>query len=277
MIDHLSSSQIKLYLQCGLKYRFQYVDLLPRTFRSSALAFGSALHSTLAWFHKQRMKGSQVTLDQLYKLFDTDWYSQTVETDVRYKDGEEEMKLVILGKEFLGYYFQGEHRPLKGAEVPFTVPLVHPSNGKSLGINLEGFFDLVEADDTIVEFKTSAHMMNASEVNAHLQLSAYGYAFQRLYGRPPSRFRVVNFVKNKKPRVESIETARSKADYEAFFFLTERVLKGIQQGVFFPNPGFFCKDCEYADLCPMWKGQKNGQGEKVEVPTTGGRHDRTGL
>ena len=43
MKDHLSVSQINVYLACPLKYRFQYVDEIPRAFTSSALVFGIAV------------------------------------------------------------------------------------------------------------------------------------------------------------------------------------------------------------------------------------------
>ena len=59
-MDHLSSSQLNLYLQCSLKYKFQYVDGLPRPCKASGLAFGSALHSALAWFHKELAAGVSV-------------------------------------------------------------------------------------------------------------------------------------------------------------------------------------------------------------------------
>src|SRR5260221_9916582 len=103
-MDHLSSSQINLYLLCGLKYRFQYLDKLPKPFRSSALAFGSALHSALAWLHGEWKKGESPPLGRLFKIFDADWDSQRVETNIRYKDGEEELKIALQGKEMLMMY-----------------------------------------------------------------------------------------------------------------------------------------------------------------------------
>ena len=199
------------------------------------------------------MKGNTVSSARLLKIFDSDWYSQKVDTDIHYKDEEDEMRLVVLGKEMLGLYVREARPSAKGAEVPFTVPLVHPATGEALGVNLEGFFDLVETDDTIVEFKTSAQAMNPSDIHAHLQLTAYGYAFELLQGRPPRGFKVVNFIKNKRPRIEVTETSRGKVHYEAFFFIAEQVLRGILKGVFPPRQGFWCKECEYRSICPLWK------------------------
>ncbi len=36
----ISVSQVNAYLGCPLKYRFQYVDKIPRPWRVAAMAFG---------------------------------------------------------------------------------------------------------------------------------------------------------------------------------------------------------------------------------------------
>ncbi len=252
-MDHLSSSQINLFLLCGLKYRYQYVEKRPKPFKSSGLAFGSALHSTISWVHKQEMNGKKVSPDLVLRIFDADWYSQKTDTEIRFKDTETELNLVILGKQFLQMFLEEPRKPVKGTEVPFTVPLVNPRKKENLGITLEGFFDVIEADDVITDYKTSGTTMSQDDVDNHLQLTAYGYAYEQLFHKPPKGFRIVNFVKNKKPKMATFETARSTASYEAFFFLVKEVLKAIKVGTFHPRPGYWCKDCEYRDVCPLWK------------------------
>jgi putative RecB family exonuclease len=253
-MGHLSNSQINLYLQCSLKYKFQYVDELPRPFKPSGLALGSVIHSALSWLNRERMNGNSITLERLYRIFDADWYSQKVDTQIRYKDGEEEMKLVILGKEMLDLYAEQPYKAVKGTEIPFSVPLINPQTGQRLGIDLEGVIDLIEEDDTITEFKTSAQMIYPKEADNYLQLTIYSYAFEALTQRPPKLLKVVNFVKTKKPKMITLETKRSKADYQRFFFLASQVLKGIRSQIFFPSSSFWCKDCEYSEHCRNWKG-----------------------
>ncbi len=255
MIDHLSASQIKLYLQCPQKYRFQYIDLLPRPFRPSALAFGSALHSALSWLHKSRMNGAAASLQELCKIFEADWYSQRVEVDTRFKDGDDPMRLEVMGREMLSLYFSRPHPKIKGSEVPFSVSLKRLDNGQSLGVSLDGFFDLVEEGDVIVEYKTSAAVMSPFDIHTMLQLSAYGFAYLSLYGRAPKLFRVINFIKQKKPRLEVTETRREQTDYELFVSMAEQILRAIRDGQFYPRAGFWCKECEYQNSCPLWRGQ----------------------
>lgn len=252
MIEYLSSSKMNLYLQCSLKFKFRYIDKIPTLFKPSGLALGSAVHSALSWFHKERMNGREVVLEEFLKIFDADWYSQKVDTYIRYKEGEEEIKLVVVAKELLALYFQQKHNGTKGAEVPFSVPLINPSNGKGLGLNLEGFIDLIEDDDTIVEFKTSNQTMNQKDLNGNLQLTAYSYAYEFLYQKPPKLIKVVDLVKTKKPKIIVLKTKRDKKDYKRFFSLAIQILRGIQYRIFFPRQNFMCKDCEYGVQCRKW-------------------------
>jgi putative RecB family exonuclease len=245
---------MNLYIQCSLKYRFQYIDNLPKPFIPSGLAFGSAIHSTLSWFHKERMNGNGVTLEKLYKIFDADWYSQRVDSVIHYKNGEEEMKLAVMAKEMLGLYFQNPLKEIKGTEVPFTVPLINPANGQDLHIDLEGIIDLVEKDDTIVEFKTSNQTMNVEDAKESLQLTIYSYAYEMLYRKPPKLLKLIDFVKTKKPKIVPLETKRRKTDYERLFHLASQVLRGIKEQVFFPRSSFWCSDCEYGRQCREWRG-----------------------
>jgi CRISPR/Cas system-associated exonuclease Cas4 (RecB family) len=142
--------------------------------------------------------------------------------------------------------------------------MVSPISGENLGINLEGYFDLVETDETIVEFKTSAQALTLGDIKVHLQLTAYGYAYQLLHRHAPKGYRIVNFIKTKKPKLEVTETERSDAHFEAFFHLAAQVLNGITKGVFIPKPGYWCKDCEYASECPLWK--HNTAAVRIERP-----------
>ncbi|MCZ7601652.1 MAG: PD-(D/E)XK nuclease family protein [Melioribacteraceae bacterium] len=250
-MDHLSVSQINLYLLCGLKYKFQYIDNLPRPFRSSALVMGSAFHSTLAYYHQQKKDGNDVSHETLYRIFDSDWYAQTIDTEIRYKEREQELTLKSQGKEFLNLYtldFKGE---VEAYEVPFRIPIILSSNGTQHTIPFEGFIDLVETHDTLVEFKTSGQTMSAHDVHTHLQLTAYSYVYQTLHRKLPQKIKLINFVKGRKPKMVTFETKREQQDFEAFLYVVRKVVEGIQSEVFIPHQGYWCKDCEYASHCPL--------------------------
>ena len=74
--ESLSPSQINLYLTCSLKYRFQYIDRLPKLTHSANLVFGGAIHAALEWLHKERKKGKPPPLDEILRVFEADWNAQ---------------------------------------------------------------------------------------------------------------------------------------------------------------------------------------------------------
>lgn len=254
-MDHLSKSQISLYMECSLKYKFQYVDELPRPFKSSGLAFGSVIHSSIEWLHKEKMRGNGISLEKLFRILKADWYSQKLDTDIFYKDGETEDLLLLKGKEILNLYF---HEPVKkavAAEYPFEVPLINQGNGEKLDVPLKGIIDLIEADDGIVEFKTAAKAMDKKSITNNLQLTIYAYAYKTLFKNEPQSLKIINFIKNKTPKMEILETKRGQKDFQRLFYLTKKVLMGIRSQIFFPRYSFLCKDCEYATSCRQWQGK----------------------
>jgi putative RecB family exonuclease len=212
------------------------------------------MHSAIEWFHKERIKKREVSLERFLKIFETDWFSQRVDTQIQFKDSEDEVKLLLTGKEMLGIYFNSSLNPIESAEVHFHVPLVNISTGEQMEVSLEGIIDLIEKGDVIVEFKTSARSIDPESLNDYLQLTAYSYAYRTLFGREPKMLKVINFVKTKTPKMVVIETSREKRDYERFFYIAREVLKGVNSGFFFPKQSFMCKDCEYGNLCREWEG-----------------------
>jgi putative RecB family exonuclease len=256
-IDHLSASQINLYLQCSLKYRFQYIDKLPKPFKPSGLAFGSVIHSALDWFHKQKIKGNALSLDKLLKVLEADWFSQKVETEIRYKNGETDKGMLRMGKQMLSQYFHSGHNSPVEAEVPFALPLVEPITGEVLEPTLEGIMDLIEQDHVVVEFKTSARTMHSQSLHDSLQLTCYSYAYGMLFQKEPTLLKVVNFVKTRTPKIVVLEAKRQKDDHQRFFHIAKEVLRGIQSQVFFPRQSFMCRDCQYEAPCKGWARNHN--------------------
>jgi len=253
-LDHLSASQINIYLLCSLKYRFQYIDRLPKPFKSSGLVFGSAIHSSLEWLHKERLKKTMPSIEKLLKIFEADWFSQTVEAEIRYKNAETEPNLLAMGKQMLTQYFHSEKKPAVNSEIPFSLPLVDPISGAVLDVTIKGYIDLIREGHEIVEFKTSARTMTKQTVQDSVQLTCYNYAYEMLFQARPQQLTVINFVKTRTPKQVILRTKRTKKDHQRLFHLASEVLRGIEQSLFIPQPGFMCKDCEYATPCKQWTG-----------------------
>ena len=255
MRDYISISQINLYSMCSLKYRFSYIDEIKRPFKPAALAFGSSFHAALEWLHRKRMDSDvEISAKEVIRIFKADWYAWSFQK-IRFKKGQNHKILMETGERMLLKYLEQmpETKPLD-VEVVFKIPFINPETGEILDMDLKGIIDLLEIDDTIVEHKTSARLMDAGTVNANLQLTAYSYAFRYLFNRKESGIRLDNVTKTKQTKIASFTIEKSEKDYVRLFHIADTVIRGIRNGVFFPTPNWMCSDCEYIQHCRDWRG-----------------------
>lgn len=258
--EALSASSIQLYLTCSLKYRFQYLDRLPRLSTSANQAFGTTVHAALNWLHKERKRGRTPPLAEVLQVFEADWYAQTqVEggQEIRCEDRTDLELLGRQGKELLTQYYYLPAGQVRDSELRFRLPLVNPATGEVLDVPIHGVIDLVEADDAIVEFKAPQKAAPLTDLPDNIQVTTYAYAYAKLFGKPPREIRKVSLVRTKNPKIDTQITGRDERDFERLFHLGREVVKGVRTGVFIPNRGcWLCKDCEYQEDCLEWKGNE---------------------
>jgi putative RecB family exonuclease len=254
-LSHASSiSQVQAYLFCPLKYRFQYVDQIPKPWRASALAFGTSVHAAVEWLHKERLAGRQPDLMEILKVFEADWYAQNLEPLV-FPERESKDSLTEKGRAMLQLYTESLNgvKPI-AVEQPFEVDLADPETGEVLDVRLRGIVDLVEEGETLVDLKTAARTLEQGGLERHLQLSAYALAFFLLYGSVP-KLRLDMLLKTSKPRLERHETTRTVEDLSWIARLISEVSLAIQTEHFYPNPSWRCSECEYFAHCMRWRGK----------------------
>jgi RecB family exonuclease len=250
-----SISQIQAYLGCPLKYRFQYIDQLPRPWRPAALVFGSSVHAAVEWFHQERLAGAAPAVEEVLRIFDSDWFAQTLEP-VAFTGSETMEDLVAKGRAMLRLYVEAKHPGVPVAvEQGFELDLADPETGELLSVRLRGFIDLIESGDTLVELKTAARALPPGDLERHLQVSTYALAYLLLHAVVP-KLRLDMLLKTKTPRLERFETARTPGDLAWTARLIERTARAIEAGHFYPNPSWRCTECEYFAHCQSWRGEE---------------------
>ena len=260
----ISVSQVNAYLACPLKYRFQYVDKIPRPWRVAAMAFGSSVHAAVEWFHRERLAGRQPDLAAVLKVFDADWYAQNVEPLV-FSERESKDALAEKGRAMLQLYVESVNgtKPV-AVEQPFELDLADPETGEVLDVRLRGVIDLVEEDQTLVDLKTAGRTLEHGGLERHLQLSTYALAFFLLHGSIP-KLRLDMLLKTAKPRLERHPTTRSLEDLGWTARLIREVALAIQTEHFFPNPSWRCTECEYFAHCQQWRGTWPSEQQLMQV------------
>lgn len=249
----ISVSQVNAYLGCPLKYRFQYIDKIPRPWRVASMAFGTSVHAAVEWFHKERLAGRTADTAEVLKVFDADWYAQNVEPLV-FSERESKDSLAEKGRAMLQLYVESVNGTIPVAvEQPFELDLADPETGELLDVRIRGIIDLVEADQTLVDLKTAGRTLEQGGLERHLQLSTYALAFLLQHGEIP-KLRLDMLLKTAKPRLERHPTTRSVEDLGWTARLIREVSLAIETEHFFPNPSWRCTECEYFAHCQQWRG-----------------------
>jgi len=248
-----SVSQISCYLGCPLKYSFQYVQQLSKAFRPAALAFGASIHSAIEWLNKARLAGAEPSLEDVYQVFEADWFAQNLDP-LQFHPTDTKESLEAKARAMLEVYLaatQGS-RPI-AVEEGFSLDLCDPETGEVLDVPFKGFIDLVEEDGTVVDVKTAARATPQEDADRHLQLSSYALARCQRTGEIP-KLRLDVLLKTRSPRLERIETSRTSAELSWTARLIERATHAIEEGHFYPSPSWRCTECEYQAPCQGWRG-----------------------
>jgi len=249
----ISASQVNTYLGCSLKYRFQYVDKIPRPWRVAAMAFGTSVHAAVEWFHRERLAGRSPEFASVLQVFDADWYAQNTEPLV-FSEKESKDSLAEKAKAMLQIYVESCNgaKPV-AVEQGFELDLADPETGELLEVRLRGIIDLVEEGDVLVDLKTAGRTLESGGLERHLQLSTYALAHLLQHGSIP-KLRLDMLLKTAKPRLERHETTRSLEDLVWTARLIREVSLAIETEHFFPNPSWRCTECEYFAHCQQWRG-----------------------
>lgn len=257
-----SLSQVQAYLACPLKYRFQYLDNLPKPWRPAALAFGSSIHAAVEFFHRLRFDGQKVELADVLRIFEADWYAQNLDTLV-FSEWESSDALLQKAKAMLTVYVEAQSgtQPI-AIEQPFELELADPETGECLDVHLRGIIDLVEEGDVLVDLKTAGRSISDGDLERHLQLSTYALVYFLRRGVIP-KLRLDMLLKTTRPKLERRETTRSVEDLGWTARLIQGVARSIETEHFFPNPSWRCSECEYFAHCQAWRGEEAATSQQL--------------
>lgn len=256
---HLSVSKTKTYEDCKAKYKFCYIDKLPRKEQDFHI-FGKYLHAVLENFHKclmafpSRKSEWLVVMDEAWEKAYNEYTDKM--TPVQYleaKDIVEEYKTIL--------YEEGLPNVIS-VEKPFYIEL----NNKIL---LNGFIDRVQIDSDgvihVADYKTTK---DPKYLKDFFQLLTYCYA---LCLEDPTLKRVrasfillrhgFDYLTQEFTRDEIISVA------EKFVKVTSNI---EEEKLWRPNPQFLCKYCDYLEHCKTGKNYLIKKGVlKKELPTVG--------
>ena len=245
----LSATRINVFLQCKLKYKFNYIDHLPRL-SSLAFSLGTAIHESLEFAGKIWSENERFSDEDIERILNK--YNEVSIRESLYDLSVHNEGLTMLKKRLEEFVFGGEK--LIALEKSFGMPDTDEVITKR-GVPLIGAIDRVSTydDETLVvsDYKTLSTAPTTDEIKSDIQLSLYDVAANILY---PDYKRII--LSLDLLRHEPIYTYRTDEERDEF----DRYLKALHDQMVSFDPGrdavanlnFLCAWCDYKDNCEAY-------------------------
>jgi putative RecB family exonuclease len=255
--DYISWSALSTFRMCPLRYKFRYVDGLPEESVTSALVFGSGIHTAIEQHFQALLAGDeQPDVERLMFAYRSAWLPcepdaisfGTKETRESLDDLASKMLTAFLASPMANV--QGR---VLGVEEEIRGMLVE-------GVpDLYGRVDLLTEDaDTLVvtDIKTSRGKWSVEQVeDSGEQLLLYSKLASEISPGKKIATRFLVLTKTKEPVVEEHVREVEAGAVKRTLAGVERVWRAIESGVFYPAPSTMnCSGCGYRAACRAWAG-----------------------
>jgi putative RecB family exonuclease len=254
---YISWSAISTFRQCPLKYRFRYIDGLPEESVSSALVFGTGIHSAVEQHFQAVLSGDpKPDLDALLFAYRSAWLPHDPDA-ISFGSSETRSSLDALASKMLMAFLNSAAASVQGRVLGVEEEI--------RGMLVEGVPDLygrvdllTEDDDQLVisDVKTSRSRWSADQAEESAeQLLLYSRLASELAPGKKVVTRFLVITKTKEPVIEE-HVAEVKPERVARTLAgAERVWQAIQTGVFYPAPSAMaCAGCPFREACSHWQG-----------------------
>lgn len=264
----LSATGIETYRSCPLKFKFQQL-LKIKTEPQGALTFGAIMHETVRHYIRLRHSGAP-RFEDVEQFYLSSWKDTGFQDDYH----SEQMKQAGLDqlREFValhnaqpapGYMAseQGFSLEVDGVRVQGRIDQIQAiqrdatsSNGSQPAAAPQGELlpqqrslptpALPGSEVELIDYKTG-RPKTQKDADTSLQLSVYALAAKQALALRPVRLTFYNLATN-----EAVSSIRTAKDIEDVTGEIRQVAEAIREHRFEPAPGYACRRCDYAAICP---------------------------
>ncbi len=255
--DYISWSAVSTFRTCPLKYKFRYVDGLPEESVSSALVFGSGIHTAVEQHFQAILAGdAQPDVERLMFAYRSAWLPHEPDA-ISFGSKETRETLDDLAARMLTAFLVSDQARVSGRVLGVEEPV--------RGLLVEGMPDLygrvdllTEDEDTltITDVKTSRSRWSAEQVeDSGEQLLLYSHLASELAPGKKIATRFLVLTKTKEPVIEEHTREVVPGNVKRTLAGVERVWRAIESGVFYPAPSTMnCSGCGFRAACRAWMG-----------------------
>jgi RecB family exonuclease len=254
----LSYNKLKTFGECALKYRYTYIERLPRP-PVQSLAFHRRLHAALAKYHHFAKRDGAVRLEELL-----DAYARLcgAETDPQAR----QTKAYQEGEEILRLYCEKEGRT--GRVPAYLEYRARVEFGPHI---LTGAIDRLDFTPTggysLIDYKLDRELPENNTAEDSLQLSFYHLLVYEALGVAPDDVRLY-FLRH---GVEQVSYRTRRQMRETVEWIDAAAARIQAEKRWQPCEGDACRTCAFWNVCPARTGRERPnapvwrQGEMLEL------------
>ncbi len=233
----LSATSIDAYDTCPMKYKLMQDWHIPGP-ASASMLYGKIVHDVLRDIHQAILAGRPRSEGEVLQSF------RDMMAAAAFDDDYQRTLFEQLGARQLGAYLSALTRqpapPVLHAERSFQM--------KVDGVPVRGRMDRVDRLEgggvRVIDFKTGS-VFDQDKADKSLQLSIYAIAARETLSAEPAELVIHNLEDN-----SEVRTARDEEALLETRAKIAEVAEGIAAERFDPRAGFWCRWCEYRNLCP---------------------------
>lgn len=239
---HVSFNKLKTFNECALKYRFTYVERLPRP-PIASLSFYRRMHAALANYHFLAKRDGSVRQEDLLRAYAESW-NVVRNPEVR------ETKTFQEGEEILRRYCRTEQE--KGRIPVYLERSLHVPFGPYVLTGKVDRIDFAENDRySIIDYKLDRKPPSVDAADVSDQLSFYLLLVSEGLGMTIQDVRLY-FLRHGIERISVPDKARKR---ETIDWIDTTANKIHKEKRWEPCAGPGCKTCAFQSVCPEKTGQ----------------------
>ena len=238
----LSFNKLRTFGECALKYRYAYVERLPRP-PVTALAFHRRIHATLADYHRLAKRDGTVSEEELLAAYATIAGAdedRSLRESRAYQEGEEILKIYARNEREKGRVAAYLEHPLKVEFGPYL---------------LTGTLDRLDFTPgggyALIDYKLDRKLPDGNEAETNLQLSFYDLLVYEGLGVAPEEVSLYYL----RHGVEQTSHRSSQERKQTLAWLEATAAAIRDERRWQPQEGPACRACPFQQLCPAKTGR----------------------
>ncbi len=254
MAETYSYSKLETFNQCGLKYKYQYIQRIQGDRETIEAFMGSRVHEALEKLYRDLHVTKLNSLDDLLAYYDAQWEKNWNDRVVVVRDDYTADHYRELGRVCIRSYYKRFHPfddgKTLGLEDKFSIMVKHgEASYKFTGV-IDRLVWKGEGMYEIHDYKTGRTPPTQEDFEKNKQLAIYQMSLKQRWPDVKTVKLVWHYVALDK----DFTSTREDADLEALSQDLVGRIQTIEKAENFPpKQSVLCDWCEYRNICPLWK------------------------